>query len=50
VVLYTVVGGGHQIPGASAGSSWLLGRSVPEMASVEVLEEFFGLPRPDRSR
>ena len=44
VVLYTVHGGGHTIPGPAKGPA-LLGRTNQDIDTVEVLDEFFGIRR-----
>lgn len=43
VSLYTVVGGGHQIPGASRGSRLLYGKPADDPVTVDTVAEFFGL-------
>lgn len=43
VTLYTIGGGGHQIPGASRGMKLLFGRPTSAIDTVGVIGEFFGL-------
>jgi polyhydroxybutyrate depolymerase len=43
VSLCTVVDGGHQIPGASAGPRWLFGQHGSGFSAPDVIAEFFGL-------
>lgn len=44
VVLYTVHGGGHTVPGFAKGPA-LLGRTSQDIDTADVLDEFFGIRR-----
>lgn len=46
VTLYTVVGGEHEIPGASTPPWWRLRRSPTVFDAVAATAQFFGLPYP----
>lgn len=43
VTLYTVVGGGHQIPGASTGMRWVCGNPVSGFDATGAIADFFDL-------
>lgn len=48
VTLYTLLGGGHQIPNpVHTPSPWFWGRTCPDLVCADVIgEQFLGVPRP----